>query len=435
MADIIQRVYFPDRTYFANSVFTTDFANSYRDETPPLSVFGNRVLLDAGSKTVRDINELIFMLSHEGKLPARLERIEAKNAALEEKLQQPVTLSMEEVPFAEFLDHLPHELEIAVYVDKQAFYEEDYFGNPLDWEISLDVTNLPAISALELALCQVEDTWYYFHDGILEITPTAVVNKTRAIYPRVYFVADLLTGGCGKTYQIDDLIATLQILFRVWDRSMINYDDDGDERFFMPFQEKTLVAHLTQKEHKKLEALLHAMRYDGFYPPAQQARLDANQELYAKLQTEISVDFEHTPLSEMLQSLKEQTRLTFFVDIKAFENEDILFYPSDEEVTLRMRNQSVETVLNYALRQLDREAGFVAWNGVVCIVPQIVCENRAEPLFFVYPAKRLANQEPERFPLTPENGIPPSRDEPPEVEEGASFSDDSEDDFGFSPFD
>ena len=177
LANIVQKIYFPNlgRATFLrpnpniggsyggddqgghsggyyNIPENSNYSFSNRWEAAALNAFGDRVLFDADSKTVRDINELIFMLSHEGKLPARLQRLEAKNAALEAKLQQPITLSMHEMPFEKFLDLLS-EMGISVFVDIQAFDAENCSG-PLDEMVSPDVTNLPAICALELALCQ-----------------------------------------------------------------------------------------------------------------------------------------------------------------------------------------------------------------------------------------------------------------------------------------
>jgi hypothetical protein len=380
----------------------------------PNNVFGERVLYNYDSKTLREIQELIFMLSHEGKLPARMQRMETQNAKLKEKLQKPISVSCEASTFETFLDLLVEELEIAIFVDKQAFEDED-MSNPLDGEISLDVTDLPALSVLELALCQIDETGYRLNNGILEILPSTMLENPTTL--RVYPVADLLTADGNELFHIHNLITTLCVLFKLSDNQYGTYSPDRDEeRFFMPFQKKLLVAWLPQQQHEQLKALLHAMRHDGQYPAALQARLDANQELYAKLQAEISFECQEMFFPEMIQSLHKQTGLTFFVDETALVCEN-MEHAFDNLITLRMQNQSIETVLDYAMRQMGEDVDFIAWNGVVYIAPRVVCEYKTEPFFFVYPIQRLAKQEPERF-------LPPSKSEAPPPVDVVPDSDD-----------
>ena len=376
-----------------------------------LALFRERLILNHNSKTLRDINELIDMIANRGALPARLQRIEAKNAELEEKLHQPITVSLkEDATFADFLELLRNELGIAIWVDEPAFMTED-LESPQEQKILLNVTELPAICALELILPQLEDAGYRFNDGILEFLPQVYVDLKN--YPRVYDVANLLSQGDDKTGKIDKLIATFETMFVLV--------DENEDSFFLPFQNTLLVAYLPQYQHKQLEAALFAMRNGGQLPPLQQKRADLNRELYEKLQQEVTVDFEDTFFAEALDSLKEQTGLTFVAIKKEFENED-LASPLDYEVTLKMQNQSLETVLYLLMRQLE-DADFIVWNGVVYIAPSLTCERKNEPYFFVYPIEQVLKPKPKQ----PEP--PKAEPDSANAEQGEPF--DFGDDFDF----
>ena len=410
---IIERIYFPDDRGCCGYVGDTDVAhgryqiednlapsgatsssgygggssgtsNCCDDNMPRLlGLFRKRLILNHNSKTLRDINELIDMIANRGTLPARLQRIEAKNAELEEKLHRPIMVSLEDVTFADFLELLRNELGIAIWVDERAFMNED-MDDPLEEAISLNLTELPAICALELL--QAGDPLYdmkgyRFNNGVLEILPWITAKQNN--YPRVYDVADLLSQGNAKTGKIDELIATFETMFVLV--------DENEGSFLMPFQNTLLVAYLPQHQHKQLEAALFAMRNGGQLPPLQQMRADLNRELYERLQQEVSIDFDGILFSEALDSLKEQTGLTFVANEKEFENEDSP-YPLDHDVTLKLQNQSLESVLYFLMRQLD-DADFIAWNGVVYIAPQVTCERKNEPYFFVYPVEQQQQEE------------------------------------------
>ena len=353
-----------------------------------LALFRERLILNHNSKTLRDINELVDMIANRGALPARLQRIETKNAELEEKLHKPITVSLEEdATFADFLELLRNELGIVAWVDNEAFVTED-LDNPLEGTIALSVTELPTICALELILPQLEDAGYRFNDGILEILPQDIVEQKG--YPRVYDVADLLAKSCSETGKIDELIATFETMFVLGSEPGQPYYDENS--FFLPFQNTLLVAYLPQHRHKQLEAALFAMRNGGQLPPLQQKRADLNRELYERLQQEVTVDFEDTPFVEALDSLTKQTGLTFVAIEKEFENED-LANPLDYEVTLKMQDQSLETVLYFLMRQLE-DADFIVWNGVVYIAPSLTCERKNEPYFFVCPIEQALKPKP-----------------------------------------
>jgi hypothetical protein len=235
----------------------------------------------------------------------------------------------------------------------------------------------------------------------------------------VYHVADLI-GSCAKAPEILDLIATLKVLLGAGssDCRFDEYEVE-DHEFLTSFQGKMIVAHVTQEQHRQMEAVLYALRNEGRCPPAEQSRLDANQDLYEKLQTVISAEFEDMPLGELLQIFKERTGVTFFVDDYAFTAEDIC-NPVEETISLNVQNRSLETVLRLALRQVE-ETDFLAWNGVVYIAPANACEHRPEPFFFVFPTERLKNLEPERFSVPRETETRPQSESPAEKGWGDDF--------------
>ena len=353
-----------------------------------LALFRERLILNHNSKAFRDINELIDMIANRGALPARLQRIEAKNTELEDKLQQPISVFLrEDVAFAEFLELLRNELDIAIWVDEPAFMSED-LESPLEEMLSLNVTELPTICVLELLLPQLDEVGYRFNNGILEILPQIIVEQKN--YPRVYDVVDLLLQGDDKTGKIDELIAMFETMF-VLPPSASHVDPDMfDETssFLLPFQNNLLVAYLPQRQHKQLEAALFAMRNGGQLPPLQQKRADLNRELYERLQQEVTVDFEDISFAEALDSLVEQTGLTFVANENDFYTEDLPYPIDDGFVTLKMQNQSLETVLYFLMRQLD-DVDFIIWNGVVYIAPSLTCERKNEPCFFVCPVEQV----------------------------------------------
>ena len=113
------------------------------------------------------------------------------------------------------------------------------------------------------------------------------------------------------------------------------------------------------------------------------------------MQQEVTVDFEEITFGEALDSLTEQTGLTFVAIEEDFNIED-LPYPIDVGVvTLKMQDQSLETVLSLLMRQLD-ETDFIVWNGVIYIAPKEVCEKKNEPYFFVYLVEQALKPKPKQ---------------------------------------
>ncbi len=204
--------------------------------------------------------------------------------------------------------------------------------------------------------------WYYDNE-ILYLTSREVAEERATTL--TYNVGSLLDGG----FELDRLedVITSTIAPGTW-------EDVGGEGVVSSLGD-VLFVRQNDDVHHEVKALLQALR-----KPARQTYLnDPTQHLRLreKLQENISVDFQDTPLEAAVEQIAELASIDIRLDVSALQSARIR---EREPVTLKLVDRSLETVLQAVV--MDLELTWVIRDGVLWITSLDEAEAYLKTAFY-----------------------------------------------------
>ena len=252
--------------------------------------------------------------------PKYVEALEMIVAPLQAKL----THTLDQVPLQELATWLQAQTGLSFLINEVSFEEA---AIPIPKSISESLENVPAYQFLD-RLAHYGIGWIE-RDGI--VTFYASNSSRDSLTCHRYPIQDLLALG----FQEDELFQAIERT--VVPDSWIKVGGLGDMRIYG----SVLVVRQTQQTHRKIAALLQALRH-----PARRTWIDENpltRELVAKLDQPASIRVNKTPISESLKILSDQYRLNLRVDRAALEEDGIKL---DEQLaSLDIRERPVRKIL------------------------------------------------------------------------------------------
>lgn len=268
------------------------------------------------------------------------------------KLAADVTVVFREAALSEVGEWIEKNAGIPVLIDRKALEQENI-------SLSEPVTDQLNDEPLYLLLnrLSVIDVAWYVQGNILRITSREEARQRNVTIP--YSVSKLLDAG----YEVDRL--TDLILYCVegpW------YDIDG-EGGSVDFLGDVLFAMQNHQRHLELRGLLqalekHSRRTFILAPPEHEA-------LRKKLQQNVSVDFDDSPLIEALNNLAQQTGIAIRLDYRALAKYRIRLR---QPVSIRLAERKLQTVLDVMLAQL--KLTWILKDGVLLVTSTDYAEER-----------------------------------------------------------
>ncbi|MCR9198101.1 MAG: hypothetical protein NXI04_05630 [Planctomycetaceae bacterium] len=268
------------------------------------------------------------------------------------KLAEKVTVVFREAALSEVGEWIENNAGIPVLIDRKALELENI-------SLSEPVTDQLADEPLYLLLnrLSVIDVAWYVQGSILRITSQQEAEERKVTIP--YSVSKLLDAG----YEVERLTdVILNCIEGPW------YDLDG-EGGSVDFLGDVLFAMQNHERHLELRGLLkalekHSRRTFILAPPEHEA-------LRSKLQQNVSVDFDDSPLIEALNDLAQQTRIAIRLDYRALAKYRIRLR---QPVSIRLAERKLQTVLDVMLAQL--KLTWILKDGVLLVTSTDYAEQR-----------------------------------------------------------
>lgn len=243
---------------------------------------------------------------------------------IEEVLAARVNLDFVDTPLPEILETIAGQYGIPVVMDKGALADGGVDeSSPLTF--SMQGTRLDTM--LHLLLRPLELT-YTEHRGVLLITTSSAADELRLVRP--YVVTDLLGKAPDGELDFDSLIGVITSTVRPdsWDEnggsgSIIEYLPGG-----------TLVIGNSWHVHLKVEKLLAALRAEREQPGSSVTA--EKRALRDKFAGTVTLEFNDTPLGEVLETLAATEEVNFYVDNAALADAGI-----DEQSTVTFAAQGL----------------------------------------------------------------------------------------------
>ena len=183
-----------------------------------------------------------------------------------EKLDQSVSISIDEVPLIDFVDQLSQQINIPMSVDRRALEE---IGLSSEEAVSFDLKDLTLRSALRLSLRELDLT-YLVKDEVLQITTVEAAEQN--LVTRLYFLEGI--GITGK--DADSIIRLVQatVVPDTWESlggpsTMQPYFPSGRSR-----SRPCLVISTTSDVHQQISPLLDGLRRANLGPDPRPAAAD-----------------------------------------------------------------------------------------------------------------------------------------------------------------
>jgi hypothetical protein len=262
---------------------------------------------------------------------------------LPQRLAAVATRDFSDSSLREVIAWLQDEQQMVVLLDKNALAE---IGVTAAEPVSDRLMEAPLYLLLN-RLRSLGLDWYY-DDEILHIT-SREVGETRAT-TRTYNVGSLLDEG----FDLDRLEDVIRDTI-----APDSWENVGGEGVVSSLGD-VLFVRQNDDVHREVAALLKALG-----KPGRQTFLNdptQHQRLREKLQGNVSVDFQDSPLEAAVQRLAEEASVDVRLDVSALRNARIR---EREPVTLKLADRSLETVLRAVV--LDLDLTWVLRDGVLWI--------------------------------------------------------------------
>lgn len=301
--------------------------------------------------------------------PSRAEQATAKDApkatspeeAIRQALAKPVDLKFVETSLADVIKSLEKHLAVQIRLDVKALDDVGLDGSA---PVTFHVSGISARSALELILRQLDLTCIIAHELLLITTAEEAETK---LTTEVYDVADLVVPADDPDQaDFESLIDLITVCIQP-----TTWDCVGGPGSIAPFQAAGITAIVfsqTQEVHEEVETLLADIRKArqerpgkadaGEKPekpkavsPAKQHGPEGREEAIRRaLAKPVTVPFTETPLSDVVEFLKEKTSIQIIIDQKALDDVGMT---TDTPVTVNVVGVKLRSALDLMLRQSD----------------------------------------------------------------------------------
>ncbi len=290
------------------------------------------------------------------------------------KLTKRVTVDMRSASLAELAQWLQTEGDLTVLVQFSDLEDEGISpSDPVsDW-----LENEPLYLLLD-RLRLMDVGWYYEGDILYLTSQTVIENERQAKVP--YLLGELLDKG----YTGDQIVNLIE--------SMVEPDswepNGGNGRINLIGD--VIFVRSTDAVQRKVQGFLHAIERHG-----RQTMIDVSatdQLLQDKLAVMVTVDYHDSPLEDAILDLAQQTGADIRLDRASLRDMRIR---ERQPVTLQVRQQPMQTVLNYLLPQLG-----LVWrirNGVLWVTSR---EEDEEQLTGFYDVRDLCRDKKESAALS-----------------------------------
>jgi hypothetical protein len=303
--------------------------------------------------------------------PARIVLAPAENSAaqakIREKLAQPVTLEFVEAPLSDVVDFLRDVTSGNIVLDRIRLEE---VGVTPDTPVTILVRQIRLASALNHVLRGLGLAWMV-KDDVLVITSAQVAAAQ--VTSRAYVARDLV-----QTQELGDWLALLA-------RQLATAGDAGtrgtDPTIEYVPAVQSLVVTGTEATHDRVRRLIEQLR-----GPGGEDDLATVKMIKEKLRAPVTLEFVETPLSDVVDFLRDYTSVNILLDRPSLEEEGVT---PDTPVTIHVEQISLQSALALLLRQLN----LMARIEDECLVIR-GASSRVAPGLHVYAvAKRLGDAE------------------------------------------
>lgn len=292
---------------------------------------------------------------------------------LPEALAAPVIVEFDETSLKDVVEWLKSERQISILLDNKALSDANIL-------VSEPVTDRLNDEPLYLLLDRLQtlDLAWYMQGGILHLTTTRVAQQHLSTIP--YNLGDLLDAG----YKADHLTRTVQAV------TGGEWQAQGEKQSRIVLLGDVLFVRQTDEIHREVAGLLAALREHGrrtftLDPPQ-------NEVLREKLNQNVSVEFQETPLSTAIDELAEQAGIDIWLDKAALRSRRL---PERTPVSLTLAEQKLSTVLQSLL--VDLELTWVIRDGILWVTTHQQAGQFTKAA--VYDVRDLCRDENESFAL------------------------------------
>jgi hypothetical protein len=309
----------------------------------------------------------------------------AKEKEIEERLSLPISMQYDSTPLRQVIEDIRTARGVNICLDQTALDEE---GVDLDHPVSTNLEQVSLKSALSLVLYEVHLT-YVVKDEVLMITTQ---KRARGkLVTHTYPVADLVGGS-----NADLLVAVL--ILQVAPQSWAQVGGPGTIDFFPATC--GLVVNQTPDVQEQIADYLQCLRRrmgggakklvepegkTGFcftepLPAPREAekkcgnaRGDKEKEIEERLQQPITVNFESTPLRQVIEDIRTARGINVYIDVRALEEAGIGL---DAPVTIKLEQVALKTVLSLILK--DHGLTYVIKDEVLQITTQAKARGKSK---------------------------------------------------------
>ena len=249
-------------------------------------------------------------------------------------LNNKISVNFRDTPLTDVLEYLQRQSEAGfpILLDIVAVEEA---GVLVDEPINFIVAPIRVDQALDLMLREFELTWY-MEDGILHVTTIEVANEK--FLNRSYDLAPFRAAGIAPG-------TLLEIVMHATDARWEEVDGSGGR---VSIVGDVMTIRQTYQVHRHLPQLLKAIANPdlpdlGIYQAEKLACLEA-------MQKSVTVNFEDTPLTDVVEYLVRTVELPIFLDVVAIEEAGLL---TDEPINFVLGGRSLSTILRLMLSEFE----------------------------------------------------------------------------------
>lgn len=326
-------------------------------------------------------------------LPDELTRpigIAPKNRPILEKLQtRRISLDVRDVPLSDVLANVRDQVGFNVLLDRPALEEEGITPNT---PISVSLIDVPLATGLARILDQYNLTYTVKH-GVLMITSKLTADNE--LINQVYPVADLVWTPDSTNKEPIDYDTLIELLEQTVAPN--SWSSVGGPATIRPFSGNlSLAINQTQAVHEEIVNVLDSLRQvrvkrdaaeqprpveDQPRPAIQPAVVGVKQRetelLRATRESMTSLSFVETPLADVVDFLREASKLPFDLDRPALEEEGI---NGDTPVSIEVSDVGLDDALYLLLGQYNLT--WIVKNDVILITSMLTADNELRPLSY-----------------------------------------------------
>lgn len=315
----------------------------------------------------------------------------AAEERIREALRSPTTLEFADAPFAEVVKYLSKFHKIEIRLDEQPL---EKVGIAPDTPITRRLKGLSLRSALRMILRDLNLT-YNIEQGVLVITtPKAAAER---LPTRVYSIAELvLPPPPADQANLDRLVKFIAsgIAPSSWQstggRATAALQGSGEARSLVVRQIAPIHDEIDElwAALKQVAQLKEAVPQAGF--GGRFIRSPAERKILESLRMPVDLEFEETPLSDVLEYLKDLLAIEIARDTRGMTDTGV---GSELPVTIKLRGVRFDKALTAILKPMDLD--YLIDNEVLLIASRDTARKTLYPHLYVIPNLVESGTEPD----------------------------------------